>query len=190
LVITDEIARLTELPSQWNGKVEIELMTNRAFGGKTFSCLIRIRADVAATDLRWPTLFHEAFHCFSVERNADATLAYIGYEEGVVEQLQRRFRRLLLDRLQVSVAEERFVDRDANSAYNDYIYALEQMRQELGDASPEFYIGLLGTPLEQRWALMRERIMQATQWRRPDLRERWSRWEQVLCGNEVYDEPR
>jgi hypothetical protein len=112
LLITREIARLTGLPSQWNGRAEIVTAQNTAFGGKSFACLIRVRADIAESDLRWLTMLHEAFHCFSAERNPDASLAYSGYEEGVVEQCQRLFRQEILVLLGVAIDRQALVDRD------------------------------------------------------------------------------
>jgi hypothetical protein len=134
--------------------------------------------------LRWPTLIHEAFHCFSVERNADASVRYRGYEEGVVEQLQRLFRSELLAYLGVIVAPEALIDRDAHSAYTDYIEALESMRTAIGTEQKAFYLELLTTPLEQRWALLRDRAEQNPRWADAAFRRQWRRWEQVLL-NEV-----
>ncbi len=180
LIIITELTELTGLSSQWSGKVEVVQERNRAFGGKTFNCMIRIRADIAATELRWPVLLHEVLHCFSVERNADASLTYPGYEEGVVEQLQRLFRPSVLERLGVKVDTATFIDRDKHSAYTDYIAALEAMR-ELLDAEPlPFYLQLLGTPLEQRWAELRDQIQQTQEWRSADTRRKWRDWERIL----------
>ena len=156
--IIAELERLTRLPSQWNNQVEITMPSNRAFGGKTFGCLIRIRGDIAASEARWPTMIHEALHCFSVGRSADASLRYPGYEEGAVEQLQILWRQEILDALDAQCAAAFLVDRDENSAYSAYTIALEAMRQALGIEEPSaFYLELLATPLEQRWALLHEK---------------------------------
>jgi hypothetical protein len=178
--IVTEIERLTGMLSQWSGEVEIVTGQNRSRGGKTFACVVRIRADMVQTDLRWPILIHEAFHCFSVERNADASVSYLGYEEGVVEQLQPLFRSELLTHLGVTIAPEMFVDRDTDSAYTNYIAALESMRTALGTEPKPFYLELLGTPLEQRWALLRERAARTSLWNDAVFRRRWREWEQIL----------
>lgn len=183
--IIAELERTTGLSSQWNGQIEVVSATDRAFGGKTFTCLIRIRSGVAANDLCWPTLLHEVFHCFSVGRNADATLNYPGYEEGVVEQCQRLFRAELLTLLGVEIASASLVDRDANSAYTEYVIALEAMRFALGEAeSKTFYLDLLGMPLEQREAFLREQAQQSHHWHKADFRRQWRRWERVLRGED------
>lgn len=74
------------------------------------------------------------------------------------------------------------VDRDRNSAYTDYVEALEGMRGELTAESEAFYIELLGTPLEQRWALLQERARQSPAWQNADFRKRWRKWERTLQG--------
>lgn len=180
--IIKEIERLTQLPSQWNQKVEVISERNRAVGGKTFGCLIRLRADMVNTEHGWLTLIHEAFHSFSTERSPDASLSYPGYEEGVVEQLQRLFRQEILDALSVSLSPDTFVDRDTNCAYTVYTDALEAMREALSQDSKAFYVSLLSTPLEQRWALLRKQAQQSASWSRRDFRRHWREWERVLLG--------
>lgn len=182
--IVAELEQLTGLLSLWNQRVEVVLETSAAFGGKTFSCLIRIRADIAASDLRWPTLLHEAFHCFSVERSPDASLNFTGYEEGVVEQLQRLYRQELLDTLGVNIQPDAFVDRDANNAYTHYIDSLEGIRRAIGEEAKPFYLRLLGTPLEQRWALLRTLGQEIPEWSNAAFRRRWKRWESILQGED------
>ena len=177
------LTQITGLPSQWNGQVEIVHSAGRAFGGKTFNCLIRIRADIASQAVGWPTLIHEAFHCFSVERSPDASLTYPGYEEGVVEALQRLFREELLADMGIAAAPEAFLDRDNHSAYTDYIGALETMRGALEADAKQFYLSLLATPLEQRWAVLREQAQSLAEWQETRFRREWRQKEQVLEGD-------
>ena len=180
-----ELERLTHLPSQWNNQIEITPTSNRAFGGKTFGCLIRIRADIATTEARWLTMIHEALHCFSTERSADASLRYPGYEEGVVESLQIVLRQEILDALTTPIPAPFCVDRDIKSAYTDYRNALEAMREALGLQEPRiFYLELLAAPLEQRWALLHERASHSVRWQEPDFRRNWRKWERILSGEE------
>lgn len=153
-----------------------------AFGGKTFSCVIRIRVDIASSALLWPTLLHEAFHSFSADRNPDASLRFSGYEEGVVEALQQVFRQELLTAVDAPIVPEAFVDRDRNSAYTDYCQALEAMRQALHMDVKPFYLWLLETPLEHRWAVLRERGQRLPEWRDGSFRGTWRQWEGVLQG--------
>ena len=183
--IIAELERLTLLPSQWNSQIEMTPAARQAFGGKTFGCLIRIRADIAESEARWLTMIHEALHCFSEGRNADASLRYPGYEEGVVECLQMLLRQEILDALGINLAASFFVDRDANSAYTDYVNTLEAMRSALGVEEPRgFYLDLLATPLEQRWALLREQARQDSRWQNADFRNNWRQWERILSGEE------
>lgn len=178
--IMANIERLTGLASHWNRR--IELTAGGAFGGKTFGCLIRIRANLIGTPQIWPTLLHEAFHCFSVERNADASLRYVGYEEGVVERMQYLFREELMATLGVQIDPDVLIDRDINTAYTEYVQALEAMRLALQFEPKTFYIWLLSTPLEQRWALLRNEIQQKNVWRQVEFRRRWKDWEATLLG--------
>lgn len=137
---------------------------------------------MAQSDLLWPTLLHEIFHCFSVGRSPDASLEFSGYEEGTVEQLQCLFREEIIESLSVSVVSNVFVDRDTYGAYTDYVLALEAMRVTLSMEAKPFYRWLIALPLEQRWAMLREQAEQLPDWTQPDFRRRWRQWERTLRG--------
>lgn len=188
--IVKEVEGLTGLRSGWNHKVELIPSSNVAFGGKTFGCLIRLRADLAGTEHGWLTLIHEVLHSFSVGRSPDGSLNYAGYEEGVVESLQRLFRQEVLASLGIVVSPRSFVDRDLNSAYTDYVNALETMRLTLGREPKGFYTSLLGTPLEQRASLLREQAEQYSLWSEPGFRRGWRKLERVLASGVIKDATR
>ena len=153
--LSDIIAALTELtglPSRWSGYVE--LVPNAEFKGKKrFVCDIQIRAELAGQEERWTTLIHEALHSLSTGYLRDDYQDFQGWEEGVVEQLQRIYRPRVLNALGVTVGPEVLQRLDAEHAYNKFISALEKLR-ELRQVPPEqaetFYVDLLATPLKDR----------------------------------------
>ena len=73
-----------------------------------------------------------------------------GWEEGVVEQMQRLFRPQILARLSVSVPPQVIADADASHSYNRYIVALEEIREVLQAEKMQFYLHLLQTPIKGR----------------------------------------
>ncbi len=145
---------LTGLPSRWSGRVE--LVTDAEFKGrKRPICDIQIDAALATQDTRWATLIHEALHSISVGYNSNDFRQFRGWEEGVVEQLQRMFRSVILGRLGVSLADDVFHPEEETHAFNGYIAALESLRLMLREnASPnakqDFYLNLLALPIAGR----------------------------------------
>jgi hypothetical protein len=135
--------------SRWNGGVELsdDAGTNgRAmWGGR-----VAINRQLARTDLRWRTEIHEALHLLSAGLTPQSYLDFQGWEEGVVEQLQRLFRSLALFSLNVTVPESLFTAEEAAHDYNRFIAALESLRMVLSDAALPFYVKLLATPLSER----------------------------------------
>ena len=69
-------------------------------GKKRFSCDIQIQEALAKTEARWTTLIHESLHTFSSGYLREDYQAYRGWEEGVVEQLQRLLRFEVFHRLE------------------------------------------------------------------------------------------
>ena len=95
--IQDAIHELTSLRSNWNGVLQFDTVEGER-GSKTFTCEIVIRPDLASKPVRWRTLIHESFHACSVGYTFQDFNANIGWEEGVVEQLERLFRKRILDK--------------------------------------------------------------------------------------------
>ena len=93
-------------------------------------------------------------HTVSAGYSRDDYQDFQGWEEGVVELLQRLFRARILSRLQIEVDEELFQSVDEGHAYNNFIAALEQLRVRVGKTQEEFYLLLLHTPLCDRSALL------------------------------------
>lgn len=153
--IIAELTALTGLPSRWSGRVE--LVPNAEFKGqKRPICDIRIDAALAAKDERWSTLIHEALHSISAGYNSNDFRDFRGWEEGVVEQLQRLFRPMIFTRLGVDLAAEIFYPAEEAHPFNRYIAAIEALRLSLlknapfGRTQQEFYLDLLAVPIRER----------------------------------------
>lgn len=149
------VSALTDLPTRWSGVVEL-LDTAEFKGKKRFSCDIQIAADLAGQDARWPTLIHESLHCHSAGYNGTDFRKYRGWEEGVVEQLQRLFRPRILFLLGVTAEEAAFQQSAEFHRYNRYIRVLENLRfalPQFTNKPQDFYKTLLATPIRDRIAL-------------------------------------
>jgi hypothetical protein len=148
------VTALTGLTSNWNGS--LELVWDADFKGKKrFSCDIQINAVAASQPTRWSTLIHEALHAVSLGYVRDDYQQFRGWEEGVVEELQRLLRPLVLDAVGIAVPESIFQANESMHRYNVYIAALEEIRRALEAESvpverQQFYVRLLGTPLRDR----------------------------------------
>ena len=155
--LADIIAILTELtglPSRWSGRVEL-VPDARHKGLKQPSCGIEIDAGLAEQDLRWLTLIHEALHSLSPRYTSTDFRELRGWEEGVVEQLQRLFRPEMFSRLGVAILEDMVISADLRHPFNPYIGALEKLRVGMGTFQPiesqtTFYTNLLALPIKER----------------------------------------
>lgn len=145
---------LLGLPSNWNGQVTlVEGRTGGFLGKKRFSCGIEIDAELATQELRWRTLIHELLHAHSRGYNSIDFQGNMGWEEGVVEHLQRRLRPMIFARLGLQIDDEALRWADASHPYNPYLDDLEEIRSVMGiedtDAT-EFYRELLALPIRDR----------------------------------------
>jgi hypothetical protein len=147
------VSALTGLPTRWSGRVEL-VDTTEFKGKKRFTCDIQIAADLAGQDVRWTTLIHESLHCHSAGYNGNDYRDFRGWEEGVVEQLQRLFRPQILTEIgiNVSVLEGDFDVADSQHPFNDRVQALESIRLSLMVPNLEFYRLLLTIPIAERSA--------------------------------------
>lgn len=148
------VEELTELPSHWNGIAEL-IPDAEYRGRKPFSCSIVLDATLAEQPERWATLIHEALHAVSAGYIPTDFRDFRGWEEGVVEQLQRLWRPAILARLNVSVDDTLWQVHEAAHRFNDYINALEEIRQTLQSDTESldavtFYSELLRTPIRER----------------------------------------
>ena len=96
------------------------------------------------------TLTHEALHCVSVGFVRNDYEQAPGWEEGVVEQMQRLLRPRVLARLSVSVPPQVIDDADASHSFNRHIVALEEIREAVQAEKMSFYLRLLQTPIKGR----------------------------------------
>ena len=159
--LTDIVAVLTELtglPSRWSGRVE--LVPDAEFKGrKRQICDIQINAGLVAQDERWPTLTHEALHSISVGCSGTDFRIMPGWEEGVVEHLQRQFCSIIFNRLGIGISAADFSARDKQHQYNKYIDQLNLLRQALGYDEQrydeqQFFLDLLKIPIRERPAFI------------------------------------
>ncbi len=143
-------------PSRWNGQVRLE---NGLFfaGAARYDGSISISEIIFADqDLRWRTLIHEALHTFSPLYTPLTYRSLIGWEEGVVEQMQRLLRPAVLHALHIQVLEESMDAVEWVHPYNKYILVLEDLRQRIGEEPDRFYRTLLAAPLTDRVFLMQQ----------------------------------
>ena len=154
IAIVDVLSGLTGLTSRWSGEVELS-QDARAFGRKPFSCRIVLSESLADQPVRWRTLIHEALHSFSAGYNMTDYQAFLGWEEGVVEQCQRLLRPTVLKRLGLQINDSVFVAVEASYSFNKYIGAIERLRGALHrEDELEFYLDLLATQIKQRHNLL------------------------------------
>ncbi len=148
--IIDILSELAGLTSRWNGEVELS-QDLRIFGRKPFTCRIVINRQIVDQPTRWRTLIHEALHSLSAGYNTTDYQAFLGWEEGVVEQTQRMLRPAVLARLGLQIEEAVFVPVETSYSFNKYIQAIERMRSALHDEDElSFYLRLLTTEIKNR----------------------------------------
>ncbi len=142
-------------PSRWNGNLALEREISYS-GMMHYDGSISI-SELACADLnlRWRTLIHEALHTFSPQYTRREFLMARGWEEGVVEQMQRLLRPQIMAALGVELDEAVLAGVESSHAYNVFITLLEDLRQRLDDAPLSFYRMLLATPLPERLLLLR-----------------------------------
>ena len=147
---------LTEIigwPSRWSGRVELT-GDPAVWGAKPYGCDIVINKSLLGHEERWRTLIHEMLHSYSVGYNRRDYDEACGWEEGVVEQLQRLLRPEIFPRLSVQVGEDAFRKTEEAHKYNAYVAALETLRAEVGQDERAFYLRLLATPIAARSGLL------------------------------------
>lgn len=153
------LEELTGLVSRWNGNVV--MVPNAVFKGlKPYACDIRIGDRFLTEDERWTTLPHELLHSLSVGYNRIDFENNVGWEEGVVEKLQRLLRSQILLRLSVNIDPELLLRLDTGHPFNRYIEALEQIRNALATEELPFYLKLLQTPIRERYSSLLQQAMQ------------------------------
>jgi hypothetical protein len=175
------LAELTGLPSNWSGR--LELVPGAEFKGrKPFSCDVYVDEALAGLPQRWSTLIHEALHTLSAGYAPADYRSFPGWEEGVVEQLQRLLRPTVLGRMGVEVDAALFEQDEAQHFYNAYIEALESLRTFLGSPATSFYIDLLGTLIRERPGFVLRIGNQRGGKRRSEFVRRFSVADAVLKG--------
>ena len=153
------VSSLTGLPARWSGRIEI-VPSAGFLGQKRFSCDILISESIAGQPVRWSTFIHESLHAVSAGYIREDFLAFPGWEEGVIEHLQRLLRPEILSRLGIVMPASVFAFREASHPYNAYIAALENIRSALTVSEVQFYRRLLATPIADRPASVFNQIRQ------------------------------
>lgn len=138
------LARLTRTNSTWNGTVHVQQLRADIWGKKGWDCSITVNRDIIGTDTwLWPTINHEVLHALSSGLDRAAYRAFRGWEEGIVEKLQR----ILGPRVLRSIGQQSHIGL---VAYDHYITELERLRTFLGRSESRFYLQLLRVPLADR----------------------------------------
>ena len=152
----------TGLRSRWNGEAlfrrpeEIQMMRGRhLLAEKRWNCDILVSTILVGNPLRWRTLLHEMLHAVSMGMNEQDYRRFQGWEEGVVEWLQRRWRPEILHELGVAPPPEVFAQAERHWPLNDYLEALQSLQEACGLTPEAFYLELLRTPLAKRLATVR-----------------------------------
>lgn len=144
-----ELENTIGTPSAWNGT--LKQGAGRNWGVKNWDCSVGL--NVAMTErlaIRYPTLIHEMIHAQSTGLRPNHYPSNVGWEEGVVEKLQRLLRPRVLRAIGHDFDDATFSAHDVNHAYNKYIAALDNMRIFLGLDEQGFYLNLIRTGLWER----------------------------------------
>ncbi len=179
--IVAALSKITGLPTHWSGRVE--LVEEAAFKGqKPFQCDILLNANLVDEGVRWRTLIHEALHSFSAGYQREDFEKFRGWEEGVVEKLQRLLRQKVLSLLAVTVPESVFLVFDRSHLYNTYLDALAELQVFSGQSEHQFYLDLLGIPIREHSASVYSLVRQLTGQDRTDFLFCYSRANSTLKG--------
>lgn len=149
------IELLTPLRSNWNGEIRLETIVGEK-GSKPFICEIVIRPDLISKPIRWRTMIHESFHACSAGYNFHDYNANIGWEEGIVEKLERLFRKRILNTIGVEMDLTIFEAVDRNHPFDLFITPLEKIRVTMAREPDEFYLSMIRIPIRDRYARLVE----------------------------------
>jgi len=160
--VVTAVENRTGLRSRWNGQLNVvdqataDFLSHQRFNAKKeWSCGITVVEGITEDDRRWRTLIHEALHSVSVGLTESDYSRYRGWEEGIVEWLQRCYRPDVLRSLHVRISEAFFVELEKDWLYEPYIDALERIAGQIAEVPAQmFFEKLLQTPLKERAAFV------------------------------------
>ena len=140
-------------PGMWNG--ELSLFTNeQPAGTMNFDGSISLSLPLQQKEIRWATHLHEILHSYSKGYLPIPYNARPGWEEGVIEKLQRLLRPIMLEQRLDGKAIATAIEKaqlDATHPYNTYVNALEGLRHLVQEPDEfKFYTQLLRSPLADR----------------------------------------
>jgi len=157
-VLTARIVQIVETllgcSSRWNGVIRLETDVLHAGVASPEGSIGISRFVWDHPVYRWRTLLHEVLHTFTPDFTRSDYARMPGWEEGVVEQLQRLLRSRVFDAMQIALPDDAFADIEREHRYNCYIDALEAVRQVTGEERETFYRRLLVTPMMDRFDLL------------------------------------
>lgn len=145
------------LVSRWNSK--IDLFVPRDASQKDSGIIrrdgtIEIAARRIEEPERWRTYLHELVHAHSPLSSVTDYEDNIGWEEAVVEGLQRRIRPSILGKAISKANEAAILLEEKGWLHAPYMDALEKVRAafEISDAgSGQWYAKLLALPIKERY---------------------------------------
>ena len=155
VVLVEEI---TGLRSRWNGTVRIIDTATAALTSQTpflakkeWSCGMTVVDTTLNSEGRWRSLLHEALHSVSVGLTEPDYRRFRGWEEAVVETLQRMYRPEVFRRLGLNILETRFLTIEENWRYNRAVDALAAIAAERPEVPLRGFLEeLLRMPLPDR----------------------------------------
>jgi hypothetical protein len=153
-LVAGVVSALQELlegaPSRWNGVVVLDDLSLNAGSMRPDGTIVLLlplweRGGAA----RHRLVIHESLHTLSPWTTPEYRDGK-GWEEGVVEQLQRLLRQAVLDKMGLSIPEGEFASADLRHPFNPYIAELEALRERLSAEPVPFYRRLLRLPIPER----------------------------------------
>lgn len=152
------VEKATGRESRWTGTLTLDPAAT--FSGKVdYNMNMTLSTGILDEQhYKWRTIIHELLHTISPQFSRMEFDNNPGWEEGVVEQMQRMIRQSVLRDVGVAIPEEDFAERDTTHRYNAYISALEVLRDILKLDRENFYPILLSIPLRDRRTWVMEQI--------------------------------
>jgi hypothetical protein len=151
--------------SKWNGEVEVlpgAGLQEVARGAFRRDGKIGLEEGLADSPLRWRTMIHELIHSHSAGGAQFDYEAAKGWEEGVVEHLQRLIRPDVLLAIGEIVDEQAILNYESGWRFDPYLPAWEAIRNALGEVDQEqFYAELLPVKIKDRHAFVQGQAVRA-----------------------------
>jgi hypothetical protein len=150
--------------SRWNPEridsVELLFDSNTDNGVFHPDGRIGIHTSLAQSGQRWHAMIHELLHSFSAGGSQSEYGRAKGWEEGIVEHLQRLICRNVLSEIGVEPDETAIFERENTWFFNPYLPPWERIRKAFGMDDPVvFYADLLPVRIVERDAYLYKKAM-------------------------------